>query len=113
MRYLRLISLVFFHQFQFSPAIRNNLLENLTEVLIQPDEILLKSLLLLGIHVMKKLQDTFLSLDLLLKLFKKISMLCGILVIPLDTMSILSRHLIKLNCFFLNLLSQLLNRFAF
>jgi hypothetical protein len=101
--------LVLFDKSQLSPSVGDNLLENIREILIQTDKVLLKSLLLLVVHVMQKLQDAFLCLNLLLKLFHQLFVLVGILIVPLHAMSILSWHLIHFKGLLLNFFSECLD----
>ena len=87
-------------------------MEDLAEVVIEAHEVPLKSLLLLVVHVMQELQDPLLGLDLLLKLFEQFPMFGGVLIVPLDAMSILPGHLVQLESFLLDLLGQRLDSLA-
>lgn len=94
MRDLRFIGLLFLDESQLGKAIRDHFVEDLAEVIIQAHEVPLKSLLLLVVHVMQEFQDPLLGLDLFLKLFEQFPMFSGVLIVPLDAMSILPRHLV-------------------
>ena len=95
-RDLRFIGLLFLNESQLGKAVWHHLVEDLAEVVIQAHKVPLKSLLLLVVHVMQKFQDPLLGLDLILKLFEQFPMFGGVLVVPLDAMSILPRHLVQL-----------------
>ena len=112
MRDLRFIGLLFLNESQLSKAVWHNLVEDLAEVVIQAHEVSLKSLLLLVVHVMQELQDPLLGLDLLLKLFEELPMFGRVLIVPLDAMSILPRHLVQLQSLLLDLLGQPLDSFT-
>lgn len=112
MRDLGLISLLFFNKPQLSPAVGDQSREYLAEVLVEPHKVFLKCLLLLLIHINQQLHDSFLSNYLFSKLLHQLLVFGGVLVIPLDTVSVLSRHLIKLHSFFLYFTGELLDSFV-
>lgn len=112
MRDLRFIGLLLLNESQLGKAVRDHLVEDLAEVVIQAHKVPLKSLLLLVVHVMQEFQDPLLGLDLLLKLFEEFLMFCGVLIVPLDTMSILPGHLVQLKGFLLDLFGQRLDGLA-
>jgi len=108
-RNLRLISLLLLNKSKLCPTIWYKSLEDLTEVLVKSHEVFLKCLLLLLVHVNQQLHDALFSRNLLSKLLHQLLILGGVLFIPLDTVPVLSWHLIELHGFFLYLTSELLN----
>jgi hypothetical protein len=111
MRDLRIICDVFLNQPQFGPTVRHHPSKDLTEVLVQPQEVLLQGLLLLLIQVLQESQHALFVLDLVFKLPLELAMFGRVLIKPLNAVAVFVGETLQLSCLLLYLLGEKLNWF--